>query len=87
MGETIISQDLTIIGNVTSKGNVKLDGKIRGDIHCASLVVSESGDIDGGIIANNEVIVLGLFWKSMIKILNNQETKKLIVTKEPVQQV
>lgn len=59
MGETIISTDLTIIGNVTSKGNVKLDGKIRGDIHCASLVVSESGDIDGGIIANNEVIVLG----------------------------
>ncbi len=41
MGETIISTDLTIIGNVTSKGNVKLDGKIRGDIHCASLVVSK----------------------------------------------
>ena len=55
---TIISSDLTIIGNVVSKGQVTLDGTIQGDMHCASLVVGENGEIDGGIIAN-EVVVHG----------------------------
>jgi cytoskeletal protein CcmA (bactofilin family) len=57
-GGTIISLDLTIIGNVVSKGQVTLDGTIQGDMHCASLVVGENGEIDGGIIAN-EVVVHG----------------------------
>lgn len=58
MKETIISSDLTIIGNVTSNGNVKLDGTIQGDMYCSSLVVSENGEIKGGIVAN-DVVVLG----------------------------
>lgn len=57
-GGTIISSDLTIIGNVVSKGQVTLDGTIQGDMHCASLVVGENGEIDGGINAN-EVVVHG----------------------------
>jgi cytoskeletal protein CcmA (bactofilin family) len=59
MSESVIGEDLTIIGNVTTQGNLKLDGKLQGDMHCASLVVSEKGRIDGGIVANNEVIVFG----------------------------
>ncbi len=58
VGATIISADLTIIGNVYTKGKVILDGDIAGDMHCESLVVGENGDIRGGIIAN-EVTVLG----------------------------
>jgi len=59
MSESVIGEDLTIIGNVTTQGNLKLDGKLEGDMHCASLIVSEKGRIDGGIVANNEVIVFG----------------------------
>ncbi len=59
MSESVIGEDLTIIGNVTTQGNLKLDGKLKGDMHCASLIVSEKGRIDGGIVANNEVIVFG----------------------------
>ena len=58
VGATMISADLTIIGNVYTKGKVILDGDIEGDLHCESLVVGENGDIKGGIIAN-EVVVLG----------------------------
>jgi cytoskeletal protein CcmA (bactofilin family) len=57
--QSVINADLTIIGNVTSKGNVKLDGTIRGDMYCASLVVSETGSIEGAIVANNEVTIFG----------------------------
>lgn len=55
---SIISSNLTIIGNVNSNGNVKLDGVIHGDMFCSSLVVSESGEIKGGIVAD-DVVVLG----------------------------
>jgi cytoskeletal protein CcmA (bactofilin family) len=58
-GQSAINADLTILGNVTSKGNVRLDGTIEGDLHCASLIVSETGTVKGRIVANNEVIVLG----------------------------
>ena len=56
--ETIISSDLTIVGNVLSKGRVKLEGTIEGDMHCRSLVVGEQGSVTGGIIAD-EVSVYG----------------------------
>ena len=56
--ETIISADLTIVGNVISKGRVKLEGTIEGDMHCHSLVVGEQGSVTGGIVAE-EVSVYG----------------------------
>ena len=56
--ETIISADLTIVGNVISKGRVKLEGTIEGDMHCRSLVVGEQGSVTGGIVAD-EVSVYG----------------------------
>ena len=56
--ETIISADLKIVGNVMSKGRVKLEGTIEGDMHCRSLVVGEQGSVTGGIIAE-EVSVYG----------------------------
>ena len=54
-----ISSDLTIIGDVSSKGSVTLDGTIEGNIYCTSLIVTENGRINGGIVANQEVTILG----------------------------
>ena len=54
-----ISNDLTIIGDVSSTGSVTLDGVIEGNIYCTSLIVTENGRVNGGIIANQEVTVLG----------------------------
>ncbi len=51
--ETIISSDLTIIGNVLSKGRVKLEGTIEGDMRCRSLVVGEQGSVTGAIVAED----------------------------------
>lgn len=54
-----ISNDLTIIGDVSSTGSVTLDGVIEGNIYCTSLIVTENGRVNGGIVANQEVTVLG----------------------------
>ena len=53
-----IGADLTIIGNLVSKGEVHIDGEVQGDLHAANIVVGESARITGGIVAD-EVIVRG----------------------------
>ncbi len=58
-GDSNISNDLTIIGDVSSKGSVTLDGVIEGNIFCTSLIVTENGRVNGGIVAIQEVVVQG----------------------------
>src|SRR5258706_1893112 len=58
-GDSNISSDLTIIGDVSSTGSVTLDGTIEGNIYCTSLIVTANGSVNGGIIANQEVTVQG----------------------------
>lgn len=57
-GQSQIGADLTIIGNLVSKGEVHIDGELQGDLHAANVVVGESARITGGIVAE-EVIVRG----------------------------
>src|SRR5271166_2396831 len=58
-GDSNISNDLTIIGDVSSSGSVTLDGIIEGNIYCTSLIVTANGRVNGGIVANQEVTVQG----------------------------
>jgi cytoskeletal protein CcmA (bactofilin family) len=58
-GDSNISNDLTIIGDVSSSGSVTLDGVIEGNIYCTSLIVTANGRVNGGIVANQEVTVQG----------------------------
>src|SRR5215813_2037773 len=43
MVPSIIGEDLTIRGNVTSKGEVQLEGEIEGEIRCGSLLGTGDG--------------------------------------------
>jgi len=53
-----IGSDLTVVGNLLSKGEVHIDGEIQGDVHAGNVVVGESARITGGLVAD-EVIVRG----------------------------
>jgi cytoskeletal protein CcmA (bactofilin family) len=57
-GVSHIGADLTIVGNLVSKGEVQIDGQIQGDLQAAQVTVGETARITGGIIAD-EVIVRG----------------------------
>jgi len=57
-GPSLIGEDLTITGNIVSKGEVHVDGEVQGDINCVSLIVGEKAQINGGIVAE-DVIVRG----------------------------
>jgi cytoskeletal protein CcmA (bactofilin family) len=53
---SIIGEDLTITGNVTSKGEVQVDGEIQGDIHCSSLLLGDKSQVRGGVVAEDIVV-------------------------------
>ena len=55
---SVIGPDLTIAGNLISKGEVQVDGTVQGDIHGSHVVVGASAKINGGIVAE-EVVVRG----------------------------
>ena len=48
-----ISSDLTVVGNVTTTGDMQVDGKIEGDIRAHMLTVGEAATISGEIVADS----------------------------------
>jgi len=55
---SVIGPDLTINGNLTSRGEVQVDGEVQGDIHGTYVVIGEKARITGGIVAE-EIVVRG----------------------------
>jgi cytoskeletal protein CcmA (bactofilin family) len=50
--------EITIInGNLNSKGSVRIDGKVKGDITCdGMIIIGEKGNIEGNINAAQGII-------------------------------
>ncbi|MDP6573501.1 MAG: polymer-forming cytoskeletal protein [Rhodospirillales bacterium] len=53
MPPSLISDDLTIAGDLKGEGEVQIDGTVNGDIRCNTLLVGESAKIKGEIIAES----------------------------------
>ena len=56
MTPSIIGEGLTITGNVASKGEIQVDGEIQGDIHCGSLLLGDTAQVVGDVIAEDIVV-------------------------------
>ena len=48
-----IGEGLTITGNVTSKGELHLNGQVQGDVHCVALVLGENAQLEGSVVADD----------------------------------
>lgn len=53
---SIIGSDVKIVGNVTTPGELQLDGIVEGDINCGALTMGEHGQVTGTIKSENVVI-------------------------------
>ena len=51
-----MSSDLNIKGNVTSSGDIQIEGTIEGDVRAHLLTVGESATIRGEVIADDVVV-------------------------------
>ncbi|MBT5239793.1 MAG: polymer-forming cytoskeletal protein [Rhodospirillaceae bacterium] len=48
---SIISIDLKVQGNLSSNGEIQVDGNVEGDINCKALIVGTKGSVSGEVIA------------------------------------
>ena len=53
---SLLSSDLTIKGNVSSSGDIQIEGTIEGDVQAHLLTVGESATIRGEVMADDVVV-------------------------------
>lgn len=58
MVPSVIGEDLTVEGNIISKGEVQVEGEVKGNVHGTSLVIGDKALVEGGVVAD-DVIVRG----------------------------
>jgi cytoskeletal protein CcmA (bactofilin family) len=51
-----LSQDLLIVGNLKTTGDIQVEGQVEGDIHAHLLTVGETAVIKGEIVADDVVV-------------------------------
>ena len=55
---SVIGADLTITGNLESKGEVQVEGAVQGDIYAQRIIIGERARITGALIASGSIDVL-----------------------------
>jgi cytoskeletal protein CcmA (bactofilin family) len=55
-GPSLLSSDLTIKGNLSTSGDIQVEGTVEGDIRAHLLTVGESATIKGEVIADDVVV-------------------------------
>lgn len=53
---SVIGPDLVIQGNLTSKGEVQIDGEVQGDVYGTHIIIGENARVTGSIVAEECVI-------------------------------
>lgn len=53
---SVLSSDLTIVGNLRTTGDIQVEGTVEGDIRAHLLTVGESATIRGEIVADDIVV-------------------------------
>ena len=48
---SFVGPEMNVTGNIATEGDLHVDGKIEGDVHCGGLTLGESGEIRGNIVA------------------------------------
>lgn len=55
-GSSVIGADLVIHGNLTSKGEIQVEGEVQGDIFGTHVIIGERARVTGSVVAEECVI-------------------------------
>jgi cytoskeletal protein CcmA (bactofilin family) len=56
---SFIGAEVSVTGDIATPGQLHVDGKVTGDVHCGTLTQGESGAVSGNIVAG-EACLAGL---------------------------
>jgi cytoskeletal protein CcmA (bactofilin family) len=85
---SIVSADLTVTGDLVSSGEIQIDGRIEGDIKCASLIIGISGAVTGEVSAqtvrmhgsvSGQVIAKSVFLASTARMIGDVTHESLAI--------
>jgi cytoskeletal protein CcmA (bactofilin family) len=49
---SVIGADITITGNIEASVDLHIEGRVQGDVRCATLILGESSSVNGSIYAD-----------------------------------
>lgn len=85
---SIVSADLTVTGDLVSSGEIQIDGRVEGDIKCASLIIGISGAVTGEVSAqtvrmhgsvSGQVIAKSVFLASTARMIGDVTHESLAI--------
>ena len=53
---SVVASDVSITGNLAAKGELRIDGEVKGDISCTSAIIGQTASIKGGVKAETVVV-------------------------------
>lgn len=53
---SVIGTDLSITGNLESKGEIQIEGEVQGDVHAGRIIVGDRARVTGSLLADDIVI-------------------------------
>ena len=53
---SFLGAEVTVTGNIEGQGNLHIDGRVDGDVTCATLIVGNNGQVNGNIMADDAKI-------------------------------
>jgi cytoskeletal protein CcmA (bactofilin family) len=71
---SILSADVVVVGNLTSGGDIQIDGTIEGDVRSVSLTIGDKATINGEIVADDVVVrgrVIGSIHARRVQLCSN----------------
>ena len=81
---TFISKEMEVTGNFKGQGTVQVEGILHGDITVNSVVISESGVVNGTIEAKNVIIngkLMGSVKCDSLEVMQNGSVSKKVEAK------
>ena len=74
---SVISDEITIVGNINSTGDLVINGKVDGEINCDSLEIGPNGDVKGSVKAEFCLVSGNIEGKLSAKSINVSSTGNL----------
>ncbi len=74
---SFLGAEVTVTGNISGQGNLHIDGRVDGDVSCTSLIVGNSGQVNGNITADNAKIAGSINGTVAAKVLTIEASARI----------
>ena len=74
---SFLGSEVTVTGNIGGQGNLHIDGRVDGDVNCASLIIGNSGQVNGNITADDAKIAGAVTGTVAAKVLTIEASARI----------